>query len=124
MAWRTEEGRVEVEETNGRGQDGLLDSEDAMVGRSEESGAATGDGGDEGREFGWIEEDLLRIAAADKKTISIKWDSQHERMARDLETDLHFDRGLSTRTVNRSTLSALGLEFLYEKFYGRKPPGL
>lgn len=113
-----------MEETNGRGQDGLLDSEDAMVGRSEESGAARGDGGDEGREFGWIEEDLLRIAAADKKTISIKWDSQHERMARDLETDLHFDRGLSTRTVNRSTLSALGLELLYEKFYGRKPPGL
>jgi hypothetical protein len=78
---------------------------------------------DTGAGDGWIEEHLLRIARAEKKTISIKWDSAHERMARDLETDLHFDRGLSTRTVNRSTLSALGLELLYERFYGRKPPG-
>lgn len=105
-----------MEERKGPGQEGLL-----------ETGAAAENGSSVPEpevEMVGIEEDLLRIAAADKKTISIKWDSPHERMARDLETDLHFDKGLSTRTVNRSTLSALGLELLYEKFYGRKPPGI
>lgn len=75
-------------------------------------------------EEGWIEAALVRISGAEKKTFSIKWDALHERMARDLETDLHFDHDLSTRTVNRSTLTALGIELVYERFYGRKPPGV
>lgn len=73
---------------------------------------------------GWIEASLARISAGKKKTYSITWSPLHDRMARDLETDLHFDHDLSKRVVNRSTLTALGVELVYERFYGRKPPGV